>query len=541
MAAERPASGLAYPGLLDGWAADAPGAVALRYGDSCVSAGDLARSSRAVAAGLESLGLRAGDRLALWLPNVPAWLVILTACARLGITVVSVNTRFKRAEIEDLFARTRPRALILWPDFRGIDFMGILGEIDRDAADSIEFLIAYGENESRGALPRMGARSRPIDYAALERTTTPCDRTGGRGHGSIIFTTSGTTKAPKLVLHTQASLTDHALAVAHRFKWREEGAVTLQVLPFCGTFGLSQANAALAARCPILLDPSFDPARAVETIRRHRATHLFATDDMVAKLLEQSRSDADFASVRFWGYAKFNPALESLPEDAERRGVTLIGAYGSSELQALFACQDPAAARAVRCLAGGFPTSSLGAARARNAAGAIAAPDEVGALECRSPGLFTAYLGDGEATREAMTDDGFFRTGDLGYVRGDGSFVFLSRAGDVLRLSGFLVNPAEIESFIERSEAIGGCQVVGVDGPSGTVPVAFVTIETGHVFDEAGLRAACEGALARYKVPRRFVALPEFPVTVSANGAKVQRAKLRQMAEALLKGGPVPS
>jgi fatty-acyl-CoA synthase len=174
----------------------------------------------------------------------------------------------------------------------------------------------------------------------------------------------------------------------------------------------------------------------------------------------------------------------------------------------------------------------------RAATGALAEPNEVGELECRGPSQFSGYLDDAEATRAALTDDGFFRTGDLGYLRGDGSFVFLSRAGDVLRLSGFLVNPAEIESFIEQNAAISGCQVVGVDEPSGTVPVAFVTIEAGSAFDEAALRGACEAALARYKVPRRFVPLAEFPVTVSANGTKVQRAKLREMAEALLKGEP---
>ncbi|MFO0998130.1 MAG: AMP-binding protein [Alphaproteobacteria bacterium] len=530
------AAGLAYPALIDGWAAAAPASTALAYGDRRIGAGELARASGAVAAGLAALGLKAGDRLAIWLPNVPAWLATFIACARLGVTVVSVNTRFRRSEIEELFRRTRPRALILWPGFRGIDFPGILGELDRDSLDGIEFMILYSEGEDRAPLPALGGKARVLDYGALEGADTLCPGGGRRTDGSVIFTTSGTTKAPKLVLHRQASLVDHALAVAERFDWRRPGTVTLQLLPLCGTFGLSQANGALAARCPIVLEPTFDPARAVAAMKHHRATHLFATDDMAAKLLAESHGADDFESVRFWGYAKFNPALETLPQDAERRGVTLIGAYGSSELQALFACQDPSAALDDRCRPGGFPTAAASAVRVRGANGALAAANETGELECRSPGLFAHYLDDVEATHAAMTEDGFFRTGDLGYLRGDGSFVFLSRAGDVLRLSGFLVNPAEIESFIEQNESISGCQVVGVDEASGTVPVAFVTVEAGHAFDEGALRARCESGLARYKVPRRFVPLAEFPVTVSANGTKVQRAKLREMAAALLQG-----
>ncbi len=115
----------------------------------------------------------------------------------------------------------------------------------------------------------------------------------------------------------------------------------------------------------------------------------------------------------------------------------------------------------------------------------------------------------------------------------DGGFAFEARGGDVLRLGGFLVNPKEIEAVIEGFAAVAGAQVVGVDTRAGTRPYAFVTLADGHRFDEAALAAACADRLARFKVPTRIVALDAFPVTEGANGTKIQRQKLREMAAKL--------
>ena len=141
------------------------------------------------------------------------------------------------------------------------------------------------------------------------------------------------------------------------------------------------------------------------------------------------------------------------------------------------------------------------------------------------------YHQDPAATAAALTPDGFVRTGDLGTLRGDGSFVFLARAGDALRLGGFLVSPAEIEGRIQDHAAVDGCQVVGADDAGGQCAVAFVTPRPGAGFDAGALAAWCREGLARYKVPARIIPLAAFPTTDSP---KVQRARLREMAAAAL-------
>jgi len=146
------------------------------------------------------------------------------------------------------------------------------------------------------------------------------------------------------------------------------------------------------------------------------------------------------------------------------------------------------------------------------------------------------YYGNPEATLASFTDDGFFKSGDLGYTVAEGDFVFLSRIGDVLRLSGFLVNPMEIEAVLDAHPSVAVSQVVGIDGPRGPMPVAFVLPNNGSGIDEALLIAHCKKQIANYKVPHHVLSIDAFPFTPSANGNKIQKAKLREMAVAALLG-----
>lgn len=221
---------------------------------------------------------------------------------------------------------------------------------------------------------------------------------------------------------------------------------------------------------------------------------------------------------------------------ADARGLTGIGAYGMSEFQGLFSLQPFAADAERRAKGGGFPVSPAARVRVRDTeTGLLLPPGQAGELEVAAPSMMLGYYGDEAATAEAFTPDGFLRTGDSGLLTDDGGFEFLARMGDTLRLSSFLVSPVEIAEHIERHPAVTECQVVGAHGPAGYRPVAFLLPAAGAEIDEAALAAHCLRALAKYKVPARFVCLDEFPTTDGPNGRKVQRAALRQMAEEVLR------
>jgi len=262
---------------------------------------------------------------------------------------------------------------------------------------------------------------------------------------------------------------------------------------------------------------------------------MFGSDDMYARLLEMVPGERPFPSIKWAGYGAFNAALEDLPERAEQRGLMLCGLYGMSEVQALYARQPLDAPVARRKLGGGLTVSPLAHVRVRDPdSGALLGPGQPGALECAGPSLMVGYYGNEKATAEAMTPDGYVRTGDLAELDDHGGFTFLSRMGDVLRLSGFLVNPLEIESHIQKVPGIEACTTIALPRPDGVRALAFVVLKSGAALDEPAVIAHCKRGLANYKVPSRVFAIDAFPVTPSPNGPKIQRNKLRERAEALL-------
>lgn len=523
------------PALL---AAARDGDTALIYRGQRWSHAELDVQSRHVAGALAARGIGMGDRVGLWLPNCPAYVLLYLACARLGAIAVAVNTRYRRVEVQDIIGRARCKALACWPGFRGIDFAGMLREMDPAIIGGLGFLIACEEEGGAGPVagPVVGVESVPfarlLDAPALVQDhatpETPCN----------IFTTSGTTSAPKFVLHRQGAIVRHARDVARRFGYDSGDARLLQTVPLCGVFGFDQFLGALAGGAVSVMMPAFEAEEAARLVREHGITHTCGADDMAARLLAAGAGARPFPTLRHFAYARFNAALGDIVERAEARGVTLCGLYGSSEVQALFSVQRGDAPAAERKLPGGVPVAEGARIRARHPeTGEILPHGEPGELEIRAPSVMIGYDGNEEATRAAFTEDGYFRSGDLGYTRADGGFVYLSRAGDVLRLGGFLVSPAEIEAHLSTHEAVDGCQVVGIETARGTVAIAFVTLRPGAPVEEAALQAHCKSALAAFKMPARVFTIDAFPTTESANGTKIQRNRLREWAGARLGGG----
>lgn len=495
----------------------------------------LAEASRRVAGGLHRLGVAPGDRVALWLPSTTAWLSVFFACAQLGAIAVAVNTRFRRRELTDVLARSGAKVLVFWPDFKGIDFGATLAGCDAHALERLETVVAYSDDGMPA--PRSLAGKAVFDYSTLSSGEPFPEHRAVAEAACVMFTTSGTTSTPKFVLHSHRAVIQHALDVAREFAIGADSRLLL-IPPLCGVYGFSSAMAALAAGRPVILSPVWDPEEAARDMVAHGITHATGTDDAVIQLLAQSQAECPFPSLRFFGYAPFNPALGDIVERADARGMKLIGLYGSSEVQALFARQHEDAPLAERRVAGGLPVSVRARVRARDPQTAALLPHgEAGELEIYAPASsMLGYFCDAEATGRAFTEDGYFRSGDLGHTQPDGRFVFLTRMGDSLRLGGFLVSPAEIESVMQEVPGIAGCQVVGIPAQNGLEPIAFVLLEAGANLDERAAIQHIAARLARYKVPRRIFAIDAFPVTPGANATKIQKHKLRDMAQQLARG-----
>lgn len=521
-----------FPELIRTRTAEQPNAVAYIDIDQPVSNKALAAQADRVAALLYAKGARPGDRLALWLPSCTEWLATFLACARLGITVVSMNTRFRSQEVGDLIERGNCRWLAMWPAFKGIPFSDILNGVDPQQLRPLQGIMTIGESSSFVAPANAQAFSylEPADVSALAAVPMP----SGNEH-ALVYTTSGTTSRPKLVVHDQQTLLRHGANVARYFGIAANDAVLLGA-PLCGAFGFSAALGGLAGGAPLVASPVIDPAECAQQIQRFNVTHTFANNELLDRILDAAGNTSNpFPSLRVAGFASFAPSLEDLPQRAEKAGITLVGLYGSSELQALIAGRHPTAALGERILAGGRLTAPEARVRARDIdTGEILPHGQIGEIEICSPSLMREYLNDPQATAKAVDSEGYFRTGDLGETQNEQSFIFHARRGDFLRLGGFLVNPVEIEQFIEQHNDVQACQVVGVNHNGKTVAVGFVIAEPNAAVNEADLIKHCKAQLAGFKVPARIALISEFPVVQSANSNKIQRGKLQELALQLL-------
>jgi fatty-acyl-CoA synthase len=493
------------------------------------------------AAWLRQHGIEPGDHVAVWLINRTEWLVLLFALAKIGATLVSVNTKYRAHELQYILTNSQATTLILQLNFKKIDFSTVVKDVDAQALSHLARVIMLDADASTPSrlLDRPVIAFNPNAFIAdqterhILNTPSPADQ------NIAFFTTSGTTKGPKLVMHTQRTLSEHAQHVASGYHFGEPGDKLLAALPLCGVFGLNSVLGAIAAGMPVVLMDFFDGHTGAALIKKEKITHLFGSDEMLRRLIEHAEP-TPFPSLKTFGFASFSPRFIDLAKELIPRGIPMRGLYGSSEVMALFSIQQPDMPIEERALGGGYPAAdSLACVRARDPdSGALCAPGVSGELEIHSPTLFKGYFNNPIATKEAFTEDGFFKTGDLGYVRADGSFVYQSRMGGTMRLGGFLVDPTEIEQVLAEQPEIKSAQVVGIEIKGQLKPVAFVIASDPHsghtnnaTSDPNVILNRLSKQLAAFKVPTHLWFIDAFPATASANGDKFQRVKLREMAQ----------
>lgn len=436
------------------------------------------QSAHQLAADLAAAGMEHGDRIAVQMHNGSLYVDLLAAAALGGFVIMSVNARFAPALADSIIERSGARLVIRSAD-----------DLPPRTSGHHDFPTARADDR----------------YA--------------------IFTTSGTTSAPKLVVHQQRSVAAHAADVAAAFGY-DETSVVMVPLPLCGVFGFTVLWGALAGHAKVVMPTSFDAEETGRLVQDHGVTSLHGSDDMFHRLLA---TDWDLSSISTSGYARFNSALDGIVERCEARGVPLSGLYGMSEVQALYTFRGASGLpMEERWRAAGELVSPLAERRVVN--------DE---LQLQGPSLFEGYLADGGSEIDveltaANFDGPWFKTGDLATEDGPRSFEYITRIGDVMRLGGFLVAPAEVEGAIMQLDEIDQAQVVAVGREQGARPVAFVILSPGADLDEQRVIDHCAGVLARFKCPVRVVAIDAFPVTDGPNGVKIQRTKLRSMGEELL-------
>ena len=525
----------------------APSATMLIQDDQHISYLQFEQLVQDTEAWLLQQGVKRGDHVAVWLINRVEWLAIFFALARIGATLVAVNTKYRSHEVHYILANSHAQFLILQLNFRKIDFAQVIEGVEATDLPHLKTIMMVDADASTPStlLNRPVVRFLPtLDQAAARSATEPLKPISNDSTLEdlpvIFFTTSGTTKGPKLVVHTQKTLSEHVRHIATGYQFGAPGDALLTALPLCGVYGLDSALAAIAAKMPVVLMDFFDVASASQLIKQHQITHIFGSDEMLRRFAEQNPEPIAFTSLKLFGFAAFSARFIELAQELIPRGFPMRGLYGSSEVHSLFSAQHPALPLEERVLGGGIPAAGARTqVRVRDPDTlALCAAGVSGEIEIKAPTLFKGYFNNPEATAQAFTEDGYFKTGDLGYLRSDGSFVYQSRMGDTMRLGGFLVDPTEIEEVLAAQPGIESAQVVGVElnGQPRAVAFAIAKNKQQPPDTSATLKGVAK-TLAAFKIPAHLWFVDEFPTTASANGQKFQRVKLRELALDKLRHG----
>ena len=489
--------------------------------DQVVSRGALGRAADSMAGYLKSRGIERGDTVCVWLPDGGVWLQLLFACARLGVLMVPVSTRLRHDEALHVIRTAQAKLIFVHPVFVGYDYGSVARQIQTEV-QSVQDVVDVPN--PAGLFDTGEVTSVNVDEGDL--TDLLCT-----------FSTSGTTGNPKLATHTQQGILRHAYEVA-RFSDVVPGDSSLCAVPLYGVLGFMQALSALAGAGQCVFMQTFNLERAAELAERFKATHFYGGEGLFDDLI--SVPDRNPRSFKVAGFAEFNGRGLEVTEKARRLyGIRMSALYGSSECFSIMAGQSRDQDDAARAVPGGKPICPDIEFRVADLeTGEVLPREQRGELQFRGYNVMAGYLNNPQATADAFTSDGWFRSGDLGYAYAD-RFCYLARIKDTMRLRGYLVDPVEIEEFLFKLDGVRDAQVVAHRHPDkGDVAVAFVrksqpVSEHGHV-SEQWLYEQCRAGLANYKVPSHFVFVDDYPRKEGPNGLKILKNKIRDMAQSIV-------
>lgn len=517
--------------FLDSLAARQPDAEAVAHAPKDKVTGrlswhELAQQSRVAARRLIGLGVVKGARVGFLCPNRLDWLPIAFGVARLGAVLVPFSTLWKREEIAYALRHGDVDTLLMVPGFLKHDYLATLNDIVPElvsapvghlysaAAPALRRVVLLA-GDAPGALRWDSLEAAEDDefLAAVEATVSPAD-------WATIFFTSGTTAQAKAVLHSHGALTTSARRIAPCFGITSTDAWWGHMpLFWSGGFVLG-ALATLAGGGRVVLQETVDAASALDLLEAERCT-IMAGWHQAGPLLDHP----DFARRRL--HLK-KGTYHALAERLLGSDHHAIGVYGMSETATCVSASRWDDPDPIRCGTFGRPLDGMDVRIVDPQTRQPQPPGETGEIIVKGPTLMEGYYKVPRA--QTLDSEGFFRTGDLGYLDEDGYLHFATRLKEVIKTAGVNVAAVEIEEALARHPRVKAAYVVGVPHPSrGENIASFVVARDDVDLSEDELRDFCKANLASYKIPRHVFFIAEKDVPRTGSG-KVEKPALRKVA-----------
>ena len=489
--------------------------------------GELNADVNLICRGLMALGIEADERVGIWAPNCAEWTIVQYATAKIGAILVNINPAYRTHELDYVLNQSGVRTLISATAFKASDYVAMVDEV-RPQCAALREVIFLGTDDWEDLERRAGDVTED-DLRTRMAGLTNTDPIN-------IQYTSGTTGFPKGATLSHRNILNNGYFTTELIKLRPGDRLCIPV-PFYHCFGMVMGNLGCTSHgtTMVIPAPGFDPGLTLKAVEQERCTGLYGVPTMFIAMQNHLESaERDLSSLRTGIMAGAVCPIEVMKHCVNDMNMTEVAiAYGMTETSPV-SCQtlidDDLERR----------TSSVGRAHPHVEI-KIVDPEAGDEVERGQPGEFCTrgysvmqgYWRDEDKTREAIDDDGWMHTGDLGVMREDGYCNVVGRIKDMVIRGGENVYPREVEEFLYTHADIEDAQVIGVpDEKYGEEICAWIRMKPDRpALDVDAVKAFATGKLAHYKIPRYVHIVDEFPMTVTG---KVRKVDMREETVKLL-------
>ena len=504
-----------------------------------------------LALGLSAIGVKRGDKVGIWAPNVPDWNTFMFASAKIGAILVTVNTNYKQAELEYLVENADIHTLCITEGTFDSDYVAMTntmvpelktcsrGKLVSERFPFLKNVVFIGQEKRRGmyTTAELLLLGQNVDVSVLDEA-----RAMNRAEDVVNMQyTSGTTGFPKGVMLTHNNVANNGFFIGESMRYTQADRVCLPV-PLFHCFGIVLGMMAIVTHgaTAVILE-RFDPLLVLASVHKEKCTAIYGVPTMFIAELNHPMFDMfDMSSLRTGIMAgSLCPVwlMEDVGSKMNLREITSV--YGLTET-------SPGMTQSRAWDSFEVRTTTVGPALPHIDVKVID-PDTFeecpvgvqGEMCCKGYNLMTGYYKMPEATAAIIDKNGYLHSGDLGVMDANRNFRITGRIKDMIIRGGENIYPAEIEEFLYKMPGVKDVQVVGVPSKKyGEEVGAYIILKEGAKFCDGDVRDFCRGEISRHKIPKYIFFIEHFPMTGSG---KIQKFKLREMSlELLAKQGIIP-
>jgi len=480
-----------------------------------------------LARGLIAAGIEAGDRVGIWSPNCPEWVLLQYATAKAGVVLVNINPAYRSHEVGYVLRQSGIRLLVSAESFKTSNYRAMIEEVSGEM-DGLERVIYLGSPEWDALMADGAPRAEDDPLAAREAGLAFDDPIN-------IQYTSGTTGFPKGATLSHHNILNNGFFIGEGCRYTEADRVCIPV-PFYHCFGMVLGNLACTTHgaCIVIPSPGFEPAATLAAVQAERCTSLYGVPTMfIAELALPGFAGYDLSTLRT-GIMAGSPCpvevMKRVVSEMHMAEVTIC--YGMTETSPVSTQTraDDDMERRVSTVGRVHPHVEVKIIDPETRQ--LVPRGTPGELCTRGYSVMLGYWDDEEQTRDAIDAARWMHTGDLAVMDDAGYLNIAGRIKDMVIRGGENIYPREVEEFLYAHPAIEDVQVIGVpDAKYGEELCAWVKLRPGETLTVEEMREFCAGKIAHYKIPRYLRFTGEFPMTITG---KVQKYKMREVTVAEL-------